>query len=204
MDDRTSVTQPAPEANSCPADKPPTPMDSLDVVQLAALGWLMEGKSIRAAAEEAGVSRDTVSRWIRRDTAFRAAYNAWREELIESTRARLLRTAEAAAAAVHKAIAKGDGRLALSLLKHLDLASSATAGPTDPDLVEGEIAILEEEQRHRLHQRAFAAGNSHLSPTHFDWKMELQQRCEKRAGKNTIDPPTRPASGGNGEVERGA
>ena len=200
MSDRTSVTESTSTPESSPAAKLPAPIDSLGVVQLAALGWLMEGKTIRTAAKEVGVSRDTLSRWIRYDVAFRAAYNAWREELIESTRARLLRTAEAAAAAVHKAIANGDGRLALSLLKHLDLTSGVTAGPTDPDLVEGEIAILEEEQRHRLHQRAFDAGNSHLSPTHFDWKKELQQRREKRSANNQIDPAACPESGGNGEI----
>ena len=105
---------------------------------------------------------------------------------------------------LHKTIENGDGRLALSLLKHLDLTRDATAGPTDPDLVEGEIAILEEEQRHRLHERAFDAGNSHLSPTHIDWKKELQERREKRAGKNQIDPAAGPESGGNGEAEPGA
>lgn len=178
MDNRTSAAQPASEANSSPAAKSSAPLDSLDVVQLAALGWLMEGKSIRAAAEEVGVTRDTLSRWIHRDVAFRAAYNAWRQELIESTKARLLRTAETAAAAVHKAIADGDARLALSLLKHLDLTSGATAGPTDPQLVEGEIAILEQEQRRQLHDRAFAAGDSHLSPSHIDWEKEMQQRRE--------------------------
>ena len=113
--------------------------------------------------------------------AFRAAYNAWRQELIESTRARLLRTAQTAAAVVHKAIVKGDGRLALSLLKHLDLTSSATAGPTDAELVESEIAILDEEQGHGLHTRAPHSGDSKLSPSHPDWRKRLSERRLERA-----------------------
>lgn len=188
MQDRTSAAQPASKVSSSSVlAKSPAPLDCLDVVQLAALGWLMEGKSIRAAAEEVGVSRDTLSRWIHRDVAFRAAYNAWRQEMIESTQARLLRTAETAAAAVHKAIADGDARLALSLLKHLDLTTGVTAGPTDPQLVEGEIAILEEEQRRQLHDRAMAAGNLHLSPSHIDWEKELEQRRQKRAEEGERD-----------------
>jgi hypothetical protein len=116
---------------------------SLTAEQQTALAALCTGKRMRDAAAAARVHRMTLSRWLHNDPNFRAAYNAWRRELVDSTRAKLLHTAELATGAIHRAIAKGDGRLALALLDRLGLATPAAAavGPTDPALALDEIAI---------------------------------------------------------------
>lgn len=179
MDDLTSSLS-VDGKSSVPSSAGPL-LDELSDLQLAALGGLTEGKTIRATAQEIGVSRDTISRWIRSDVAFRAAYNHWRQELIDSTRGRLLRTAETAALAVHKAIARGDGRLAMSLLKHLGLVEPASSGPLDRELVENEIAIAAEEERRVLHKRAHETGQYELSPTYSNWRHNLRRLQSERA-----------------------
>lgn len=127
----------------------------LNAVQLRALAALAEGQTIRDAAATAGINRVTLGKWLKEDPAFRAAFNGWREELVHSTRARLLRTAELAAEAVHKAIQRGDGRLALALLDRLGLASAQAAAPalTDPAMPRQEIALKREEQMLALEKR---------------------------------------------------
>jgi hypothetical protein len=116
-------------------------VDHLHPDQIAALAALGSGRTIREAADAAGVERHTVTRWITGDPNFRAAYNIWRRELIESIRAKLLKTAEAAAAAVDKAVEKGDARIAMALLTKLALASPATTELTDPALVREQIDL---------------------------------------------------------------
>jgi hypothetical protein len=110
---------------------------------------------MRDAAAAARVHRSSLSRWLHHDPNFRAAYNAWRRELIDSTHAKLLHTAELATGAIHRAIAKGDGRLALALLDRLGLASPAAAsvGPTDPTMALDEIAIEAGEDQGTLNRR---------------------------------------------------
>ena len=52
--------------------------------QRAALESLRAGSGFPQAAEQAGVGRATVYRWVQSDPHFRAAYNAWQQELVES------------------------------------------------------------------------------------------------------------------------
>jgi hypothetical protein len=133
----------------------PAQADGLSVTQRAALAALASGKTILDAAASAGIARWTLHRWLRDDPDFRAAFNAWRHELIDSTRARLLRTAEAAAAVVHRQITQGDGKLALALLDRLGLAGAdaATPGPTNPAVARDAIAVEHEEQREAVERR---------------------------------------------------
>jgi hypothetical protein len=176
-----------PDASSAPAtDRPCTSTTiSLSDEQQAALSALISGKAIREAAGAAHVHRTTISRWLHHDPHFRAAYNAWRQELIDSSRARLLRTAELATATVHRAIAKGDGRLALALLKSLGLASeaSAGAGPSDPTLALDEMVIESDEHRAALTRRLTAITHGdvfagHRNPSHLE---SLRQKAEKES-----------------------
>jgi hypothetical protein len=157
-------------ASSEPASGPPNPSSpsaesaQLSVPQQAALSALFSGKLIRDAAAASGVHRVTVGRWLRSDPAFRAAYNAWRQELIDSTHTRLLRTAELATGAIHRAIAQGDGRLALMLLDRLGLASprAASADPPDAPLALDEIALEGAERHDVLDRRLKAVGKTTL------------------------------------------
>lgn len=113
--------------------------------QEIALAELAAGKSICAAAKAANVHRTTVSNWLRTDTLFRSAYNAWRLELTESARSRLLQAANSAVSTVVRAVRKGDARLAMLLLDRLGLNAATPTGPADPDQVMEEIAVEHQE-----------------------------------------------------------
>ena len=152
------------EATATNNDNLPSTNEGLPLTagQQAALMALSAGRTIRAAAASAGVSRNTVSRWMNADPYFRAAYNAWRREVADSTRARLVRAAESAASVVHRAIRDGDGRLALALLKQLGLAHAALPAHTDPLNALHEIMTEQAERDHALSHRDLLAGNSSL------------------------------------------
>jgi hypothetical protein len=139
MSDRPSTATAAP-APAAPRAESVTPVrvwrdgnacEFLSVAQHAALTALTEGKTIRESAQAAGVLRNTVSEWLHRDPVFRAAYNGWRREVIDSARAKVLGLAEAAATAVANAVAKGDARIALSIRKDMGLTrpDAATGRP---------------------------------------------------------------------------
>ena len=156
-----------PSVRSAPAD---AVSESLSVEQSIALAALSAGQTIRGAAEQACVSRNTVTRWIQCDPVFRAAYNAWRRELTESTRATILNCAESAAAVVSKAIDNGDAKMGMALLKHLGLIAPQPVGLTDPKLIGDEIAIEHQELRHALELRANFSGKMSLSPRAREWE----------------------------------
>jgi hypothetical protein len=125
----------------------------LNVGQHNALSALMEGKSFAAAADLAGVGRNTVSYWVRHNAAFRAAYNAWRKDLAESINAQLHSAAQAAATVVREAIENGDTKIAMTLLRHLGSGRFTPAGPDDYALTQEEIALLDNEEKHALKTR---------------------------------------------------
>jgi AcrR family transcriptional regulator len=56
--------------------------DDLPPRQTRALGALLGGATITAAAEAAGVERTTIYRWLRDDVAFQGAYNRLRHDLL--------------------------------------------------------------------------------------------------------------------------
>src|SRR5437588_9559716 len=64
--------------------------------QGAALKHLVEGMSIRDAAEAAGIGRRTLFRWLKDDDAFAALYHLWKREQMESARAQALALAGSA------------------------------------------------------------------------------------------------------------
>jgi hypothetical protein len=93
--------------------------------QLAALGALLAGSSVTAAAEQAAVSRETLHRWLR-EPAFAAAYKRQHRDLWEATETRLLRLAERATTIVERAIDQdGDVKAALAVLKGLGLLAGS-------------------------------------------------------------------------------
>jgi hypothetical protein len=181
------AVKPRPTCNAYPLPDP-RPLDEADTVnrlltgpQHTALRALGAGQTIVAAADSAGVTRNTVTRWIRSCPEFRAAFNAWQQALIESTQARLLRTAEAAAAVVDQAIQAGDAKLALNLLKHMQLGRAAiTPGPTDLTLAKDEIAILHEEELQLLHDRALHSDRRWISPRERESREASARERERR------------------------
>jgi hypothetical protein len=124
--------------------------------QRAALALLVSGKTIRYCAESAGVHRNTVANWIRRDPVFRAAYNAWRREVCDSARTRVLCMAEAAARVVAEAIHCSDAKIALAVLRDLGLTRPESGSrPTHPFHVHEQlIEAAEKRDQAILRQRS--------------------------------------------------
>ncbi len=112
--------------------------------QEAALLSLLTGSTITAASKSAGVSRDTVHRWIRDDAPFQAEYNRRRNEIRESVCQSLERLAEKAVGIVAAQIEAGDPNAALSVLKGLGfLRGRPPAGR--PELVDEVTARMEQQ-----------------------------------------------------------
>jgi hypothetical protein len=128
--------------------------------QLAALEGLLQGKTVTAAAEGAGVARETVHRWKRQDWAFQAALNRGQRELHEAVHARLLAVAVAASGNVASAIEHGDLRASIVLLKGLgSLAGTPPAtGSEDPETLRGEAQIATHEVKIDLLTRSLGSG----------------------------------------------
>src|SRR5262249_27984380 len=96
------------------------------------LAALLAGKSPSEAAEAAGVSRVTLWRWQKDDFDFAAALNRGRLDLREAMQSRLSAIADKAAATVESAVAGGDVKSSLAILRGLGLLSGvADAIPSD-------------------------------------------------------------------------
>lgn len=119
-------------------------------MQHVALNALSTGQTIQAAATTAGCHRNTLMRWIKTDPVFRAAYNIWRQEMVESTRSRVLHMAADAATAVSKAIARGDARISLAILKDLGLTRQVSPGATDPAIEREKLKNAQDAAKNRL------------------------------------------------------
>jgi hypothetical protein len=100
-------------------------MDSPSPSQEKALAALLAGRSVTDAAAAAEVNRSTVHHWMKVDFAFQAALNRGRRELREAIEARLMALAEKATECVEWAMAEGDGKAALALLKGLDCCAAS-------------------------------------------------------------------------------
>lgn len=90
---------------------------ALPPLQRNVLLRLANGASIAQAACGCNVCRMTVYRWIKKPGPFQAAYDRWRQELVESSQTRLLQLLDEAVDAVQSAILDGKVDVALELLK---------------------------------------------------------------------------------------
>jgi hypothetical protein len=113
--------------------------------QQVVLEGLVVGKSVTEMSQAAGVNRTTIYRWMKHDPAFRAAYNQWHEQMIESGRSRLLMLVDTAADSLRKALEAGDSKAALELLRGMGVLKARAAGPTDAE----EIRRLNDLERRR-------------------------------------------------------
>lgn len=128
---------------------PETEIDGMSTNQQAALAALRAGCSFPRAAEEAGVSRATVYRWVQRDAVFRAAYNGWQRELAESAHVRLLRLTDKAVEVVEKALDRNDEKTAVKLLKQLGIMRRRRAGSTDEQVLKLKLELKEKRELRR-------------------------------------------------------
>jgi hypothetical protein len=108
-----------------------TSEENLTPAQEKALAALLAGQTVTAAAKAANVDRTTVYRWLRHpdDRAFYIALERGRRELRFAMRARLLALLPMAADCLETALALGDGKTALALMKGLGFLP----GPPRPE-----------------------------------------------------------------------
>lgn len=122
-------------------------VDELSPVQVQAIELLISGTSVTSTAEQIDTSRSTVHRWLREDFTFRAALNRAKRLLVEEFETRLLSLAEAAVRTVEDAVAAGDMRAALAVLKGTGLLRGNVRefASEDPDTLrrQDEVDVLE-------------------------------------------------------------
>ncbi len=140
-------------------DTEKTGQEQMSTAQLQVLQDLLTGASVTAAAKSGQVSRETVHRWLREDFTFRAVYNKGRREILEEIQDTLLATARQAADTVAKAVADGDVKAALAVLKGVGgLPGKAPhIGPGDPARLEQEVGIAAKEEESMLALRSLTA-----------------------------------------------
>ena len=90
---------------------------------------LLAGCTSAEAAQHVGVHRNTVHRWQSRDRAFQQALRHGQQELRQAVEAQLMAMAGDAANCTERAIAAGDARIALQLLKGLGLLAGQGPSP---------------------------------------------------------------------------
>jgi hypothetical protein len=87
------------------------------------------------------VHRSTLHRWAKKNAAFEAAYNQWLEQMQDTGYSRLMMLADTAADALEKALAKGDGRLAMRYFEKMGFMKEREIGPTDVEEVRQKKAL---------------------------------------------------------------
>jgi len=112
-----------------------------------AIQVLLSGCTVSAAADEVGVDRSTIHRWLSEDCEFLAALNGARTDLRESCLARLLALANTAIDGLESALKNGDGRLALAFLNQMGLVRPLRIGSTDANEVKETLEAESDSRR---------------------------------------------------------
>lgn len=104
----------------------------LTPAQEVVIAELMAGRSITKAAKKGKVSRSTVHRWLH-EPDFRSEYGRRKLEIRDAVQTRLLTLADGAVGCIEKALKNGDEKIALTLLKGLDLMAPGRHEKPDRD-----------------------------------------------------------------------
>jgi len=137
---------PSQDAALEPADYSAANLSDQQIIVLRAIAT---GKSISAAAQEAGVSRPTIYRW-QRDPHFQKWLAAWRDQTKDSGHNIMLTLIERSARIIERALDKDDAspefhrrvRVAITLLTKLGVLAANNAPKGFPQ-IPGEDAINE-------------------------------------------------------------
>lgn len=131
-------------------DTPSENARKLTPVQVRVLAGLLTGHTVTAAAADAGISCETVHRWLRKDYGFQAAFNCGQSEIVQEMKAVLLSTALAAAEIVGDAVQSGDVRVALAVLKGVGglTGCSLQIGPDDEKELQREAELVRHKREH--------------------------------------------------------
>jgi hypothetical protein len=117
------------------------------IEQQQVLELLLAGKSVASTAAAAGVSRATIYRWLKHDPVFLAAYNQWHDQIQESCRSRLMLLQEKAIDTVERTLEKGDGKVAMQLLKGMGVIGAKPVGAIDAQEASERIDLDKEKRR---------------------------------------------------------
>jgi hypothetical protein len=115
--------------------------------QAEVIALLLAGRTQREAAESAGVSIYTISRWRHKDPIFIASLNEGRRSLYEAGVADLLDARREAIQALREMIADERSGNRWQRLRAVELAlrySPAPAGMTDPEQIQGQFESARE------------------------------------------------------------
>lgn len=106
--------------------------------QSAAIGRLLIGDTISAAAKAAGVSRSTLHRWLSDDFHFTAALNHERQLIVLRSEAKLWGLVDQAIGVAEDALTEGDRRVAVAVLRGSGLLAGQrpAIGSADPERLE--------------------------------------------------------------------
>jgi hypothetical protein len=116
---------------------------ALSPPQQMAIQLMTSGHTLVASATAAGVNRTTLYRWLKRDPAFVAAFNAWQKDVLDTARGRILALSGLAVTTVARAMSGGDADIAVKILKSIGALDRPQPGSTDAKEVE-RIQKLEE------------------------------------------------------------
>lgn len=144
--------------------KQDTAVSELTPSQVKAISALLQGLSVKAAANEVGVDRSTIHRWLKEDAHFRAELNLRKQAMLDEVSTRLLRLTVSAVDALEGALEDStDGKLALEALRGMGFLSGTppAIGPIDPQSIRYQDRL----------DRSVADGNRRL--------LELAERWAK-------------------------
>ena len=131
----------------------PDTNDAMTPQQERAIEALTAGASITDAATTVGVARQTVSGWLNHHHGFKAALNARRDELRQSTVDRLRTLLLKAVDVLEQAVAQNSIPAAVHVLKAAGVYGvPATIGPTDA----ADVALEAEERESQRFRRQVA------------------------------------------------
>jgi transposase-like protein len=121
--------------------------------QRTALMALATGRGYAEAAQAAGVSRQTLHVWRKKDTRFAAIYNSWQNQMLASAQNRLVSLTNNAVTAVADAIDAGDTRTSLELLRGLGLLVPPRPGSEDAAEIQRQLDLAHREQQSKTAHR---------------------------------------------------
>ncbi|MFL5911208.1 MAG: hypothetical protein ACJ768_11625 [Gaiellaceae bacterium] len=153
-------------------------MQPLNAKQMLAVDLLASGCSDREAAAELDVDRATIWRWRNHNADFQTALNGRRKEVWEGLQDRFRNLIPRAFDTIEQAIAGGDSRAALALLKlsGLGAAELGRIGPVDGR------AIAESERQASARPKPWARATDEFL-RRFDEDLRAAERGELDAGR---------------------
>lgn len=133
--------------NATPQDTATETEPCLSQQQVVALQRLAGGDTVTAAAQAAGVARETVHRWLRDDAAFLTTLNRAKAEIRDAAERTLLVVVQQATANLMNAVEGGNLQASVAVLK--DLAFSRAKSPRSVPPIQSSSQKTEGSRRSR-------------------------------------------------------